>query len=161
VNNTELNNWEIFREHGKSAFILKHIGKKSLWYSMVFAVVWVVAAWHQDKTSETGSQHLFMLWAFAGVVLILGCGDGFYLWMMREREYERKLLAMEVKLVQKARRLQDAQEKNLVNLDEKCAEIEPLVKMALTKEAYCLARRIGVGEQAAMLALANQFELDW
>ena len=161
MNKFGLDNWEDFREHDKSAFILKHIGKKSLWYSMVFGGVCILAAWHQDNTSAFGAQPGFMLWAFAGAVLILGCGDGFYLWMMRDREYERKLHSVEVKLVQRARRLQEAHTKNLINLEEKCAELEPLIKMTLTKEACCLAGRTGVCQQAAMLALANQFELDW
>ena len=61
-------------------------------------------------------------------------------------------------LIDEAKSLQTAHTRGLVDLDEECAKFDPIFKMSLAKDTFCLAGRARLGEQAAFLALMSQFE---
>jgi len=91
MTNFELENWRRIRTQGRGLFVGKIIVRRCLWLSVPVIVTLLLTGLHPKSTTDFWSEYQFLIWIFAGATLIIGLGDGFFMWKMRERDYQRKM----------------------------------------------------------------------
>jgi hypothetical protein len=187
----EMENWKLIRARGRGRFFLKTILIRFLWFSIPVAITLLVARLDQTDKGDVAATDHFLILTLAGVALLFGIGDAWYIWATHEREYLRKLRFLEQPsprvdfrpaaadsdemspdpegerqddtlsedaLIREAQRYDHAHSRGLIDLDAECAKLNPIYKMSLARDTFCLAGKAGVSEKAAFLALMGQFD---
>jgi hypothetical protein len=101
MTNLELENWKLARAQGRARFICKTILTKGLWFAIPVAITLLVVFCKQEQPGGFWSANQLLIWCFAGVSLLVGFGDGLFVWMIREREYRRKMHFLDQPLPQR------------------------------------------------------------
>lgn len=91
MTNFELENWRRIRTQGRGVFVGKIIVRRCLWLSVPVIITLLLTGLHPKPAVNFWSEYQFLLWIFAGATLVIGFGDGFFIWKVRERDYQRKL----------------------------------------------------------------------
>jgi uncharacterized membrane protein YbhN (UPF0104 family) len=68
----------------------KIILRRCLWFSIPVVITLLISGSRPNHEGGFWSEYQALLWIFAGATLLIGFGDGWFIWKMRERDYERK-----------------------------------------------------------------------
>lgn len=91
MKNSELDDWQRIRARGWGFFVAKIILRRCLWFSIPVGITLLITGLRPAHEGDFWSQYQSLLWIFASATLLIGFGDGWFIWKMRERNYERKI----------------------------------------------------------------------
>ena len=90
MTDSELETWRQTRAQGRGRFLGKIMLHRSLWLFVPFGITLLALELRQKPDGGFWSDCEFLAWAFAGVSLLIGLGDGLFLWRLRELDFQRK-----------------------------------------------------------------------
>jgi peptidoglycan/LPS O-acetylase OafA/YrhL len=95
MTDSERESWRRIRARGQAAFVAAMVVRRCLWLAVPVVVAVALSGFLSGQSAGFWTDLPSLIWMFAGVTLLIGIGDGFFLWRLREREYERNLYAGE------------------------------------------------------------------
>jgi hypothetical protein len=86
----ELENWKVTRAHGRGRFLARTTARRCLTLGLPVAVILLLAHWRHARDEFFLEDDALLIWAFAGITILIGLGDGLLGWLTCEQEYARK-----------------------------------------------------------------------
>lgn len=92
---SERENWRRIRARGQTVFVCAMVMRRCLWLAVPVVIAVALSGFLSGQAAGFWTDLPVLIGMFAGVTLLIGIGDGIFLWRLREREYERNLCAWE------------------------------------------------------------------